>query len=170
VPHSFCPFERIEFYESLWSGALSCYDDYTTTKADILSLRDYIDAQPKSWALTHIDAVPDNFLFLPDGDLRLIDWEYAAMQDCHLDIAMFAVYAMYDRQKVEELIAHYFPEGCQPNTRKKIYAYIAICGLVWSNWCEYKAQLGKSFGDYALAQYAYAKEYYGIFKEARGSA
>ena len=39
--------------------------------------------------LTHIDAVPDNFLFTRDGDIRLIDWEYAAMQDPHVDMPCF---------------------------------------------------------------------------------
>ena len=34
--------------------------------------------------LTHIDAVPDNFLFVEkEGreEIRLIDWEYAGMQE-----------------------------------------------------------------------------------------
>ena len=44
----------------------------------------------KNIALTHIDAVPDNFLFTGD-EIRLIDWEYAGMQDVHVDIAMFAI-------------------------------------------------------------------------------
>ena len=44
--------------------------------------------------------------------------------------------------------------------RVKIYCYIAMCGLLWSNWCEYKRQLGVEFGEYSLMQYRYAKEYY----------
>ena len=30
---------------------------------------------------------------------------------------------------------------------------------MWSNWCEYKEKLGISFGEYAMRQYQYAKEY-----------
>ncbi len=30
------------------------------------------------------------------------------MQDVHVDIAMFAIYAMYDREHVEKLIDAYF--------------------------------------------------------------
>ena len=193
VGHIFDIYGQIEFYESLWNGADPCYRDYGETKKKVYKLKEYIDKQPKDWVLTHIDAVPDNFLFaesdngldveqhreetLPgqteekvcnvQEDLRLIDWEYAGMQDPHVDIAMFAIYAMYDREHVEQLIDAYFPEGCALTVRRKIYCYIAACGLLWSNWCEYKRQLGVEFGEYSIRQYRYAKEYYSIFQEVQ---
>ena len=158
VDHTFDIFGQIHFYETLRSGP-SCYRDYQKTKDQVLSLKAFIDGQEKQWCLTHIDAVPDNFLFV-GNDLRLIDWEYAGMQDPHVDIAMFAIYAMYDRAQIDALIDAYFPEGCPETIRTKIYCYIAACGLLWSNWCEYKRSLGVDFGEYSLRQYRYAKEYY----------
>ena len=169
VPHGFDLFERIDYYESLWHGAPSVFEDYQQVKARVLELQEYVDAQPKAHCLTHIDAVPDNFLFT-SGSIRLIDWEYAAMQDPHVDIAMFAVYSLYDRAHEEALIDSYFSTGCPPAVRAKIYCYIAICGLLWSNWCEYKRALGVEFGDYALGQYRFAKRYYAIAKEAMAQA
>lgn len=165
VPHSFDLFEQLEFYESLWDGKPSIYRDYALTKEHVLSLKSYIDRQEKDWVLTHVDAQVDNFLLCGD-EIRLIDWEYAGMQDPHLDIAMFAIYSMYRREQVEWLIDAYFPEGCPLAVRRKIYCYIAVAGLVWSNWCEYKRQLGVEFGEYSLRQYRYAKEYYRIFEES----
>lgn len=164
--HTFDIYERMEYYEKLWEGQPSVYRDYKATKEKMYELKAYIDAQKKEWVLTHIDAVPDNFLFTKKG-IRLIDWEYAGMQDPHVDIAMFAIYALYDRKQTEALIDMYFPEGCAPSVRLKIYCYIAACGLLWSNWCEYKSQLGVEFGEYALKQYRYAKDYYRIFHEER---
>lgn len=102
-----------------------------------------------------------------ETDIRLIDWEYAAMQDPHVDIAMFCIYAMYNRTHIDQTIDAYFTEGCAENIRIKIYAYIAICGLLWSNWCEYKRNLGVEFGEYSLRQYRYAKEYYAIVETER---
>lgn len=157
VDHEFNLFDQIEFYESL-RGSYSVYDDYQETKRRVLGLKEYIDACPKQRTLCHIDAVCDNFLVGEDG-IRLIDWEYAAMQDPHVDVAMFAIYAMYDRESVDRLIDLYFAEGCPVRTRIKIYCYIAVCGLLWSNWCEYKHQLGADFGTYAAGQYRYAEEY-----------
>lgn len=123
----------------------------------------------KEERLTHIDAVPDNFLFTKkqDGkeDVRLIDWEYAGMQDPHVDLAMFCIYALYNREQVDALIDAHFTEGCPKETRIKIYCYIAVCGLLWSNWCEYKSKLGVEFGKYSLKQYRFAKDYYKIVQE-----
>lgn len=168
VEHTFDIFEQIEFYQSLRGGAKSCFEDYEKTKTQIFELRKYIDLQDKHWVLAHIDAVPDNFLFIATEkgeDVRLIDWEYAGMQDSCVDIAMFAIYAMYDEVQIEQLIDLYYVEGCDIKTRLKIYCYIAAGGLLWSNWCEYKRQFGVEFGEYSLHQYMYAKRYYEIFME-----
>lgn len=168
VDHEFDIFKQIDFYESLWQGEKSVYKDYLKTKENIMSLKRYIDMQSKQRTLTHIDAVPDNFLFYVDGDeekIRLIDWEYAGMQDPHVDIAMFCIYSLYDKKQVDKLIDMYFVEGCLEETRLKIYCYISACGLLWSNWCEYKRNLGVEFGEYSLRQYRYAKEYFKLVKE-----
>ncbi len=165
VPHTFDLFEKIDFYESLWEGQPSIFKDYATTKEKIYALKTLVEQLPKEWCLTHIDAVPDNFLFTETGEIRLIDWEYAGMQDPHLDVAMFAIYSLYEKEQVEQLIDAYFVEGCSSEVRMKIYAYIAISGLLWSNWCEYKRLLGVEFGEYSLRQYRYAKEYAAIVQK-----
>ena len=171
VKHEFDVFKQIDFYESLWDGIPSIYKDYDRTKQNVLSLKAYIDQQPIVKTLSHIDAVADNFLFIKKNgkeEIRLIDWEYAGMQDPHIDIAMFAIYAMYDKQWVDRLIDVYFDDQCEKATRIKIYCYIAVCGLLWSNWCEYKRNLGVEFGEYSLRQYRYAKEYYRYVTEELG--
>lgn len=168
VEHEFDIFSQMEFYETLWDGNPSVYKDYQTTKDKILSLKPFIDAHVGKKVLTHVDAVPDNFLFIEkDGkeEIRLIDWEYAGMQDPHLDVAMFCIYSLYNKPQVDYLIDAYFVEGCNRETRIKIYCYIAVCGLLWSNWCEYKRNLGVEFGEYSLRQYRYAKDYYKIVQE-----
>lgn len=167
VDHSFDIFEKIDFYESLWGENKSAYTDYKRTKENVFGLRKYIDQHACEHVLTHIDAVPDNFLFSGD-EVRLIDWEYAGMQDPHVDIAMFCIYSLYNRAQVDRLIDIYFEGKCDEAVRIKIYCYIACCGLLWSNWCEYKRQLGVEFGEYSLRQYRYAKDYYKIVSELIG--
>lgn len=166
VPHEFDIAGQIDFYESLWNGAPSVYQDYSETKKKALSLFSFIDKQDKDYSLTHIDAVPDNFLFYMDSngreELQLTDWEYSGMQDPHVDIAMFCIYSLYDKEHVDKLIDIYFEEKCPTKTRIKIYCYISLCGLLWSNWCEYKRSFGVEFGEYSLCQYRYAKEYFRI--------
>jgi len=170
VPHTFDVFGQIDFYESLWEGAPSIYRDYQKTKENVLSLRPFIDGLEKDWCLTHIDAVCDNFLFYkPEGSeeeaLQLTDWEYSGMQDPHVDIAMFAIYSLYNKRQTDKLIDIYFDGKCDTSTRAKIYCYVAACGLLWSNWCEFKRKLGVEFGEYSLRQYRYAKDYYRYARE-----
>ena len=158
VDHRFDIFGQIDFYESLWNGEKSYFKDYEKTKVAIFELKKWIDTLDKTETLVHIDAVPDNFLFTNDG-IRIIDWEYAGMQDPHVDIAMFCIYSLYSKEQVDRLIDLYFKGEVSPMIRTKIYAYIASAGLLWSNWCEYKRSLGIDFGEYSLCQYRYAKEY-----------
>ena len=159
VDHEFSLFDQIEFYESLWQNKTSAYDDYETTKKNVMKLRKYIERNIEKKTLCHIDAIPDNFL-IKDNDVFMIDWEYSGMQDPHIDIAMFCIYSMYDQNEIDKLIDLYFKNNCPENIRLKIYCYVSACGLLWSNWCEYKYQLGIDFGEYSLRQYRYAKEYY----------
>lgn len=164
VDHSFDLFEQIEKYEQYRNGEKSIYRDYEKTKEKMYELKFFVDQQEKEYTLTHIDAVPDNFLFVDDR-IYLIDWEYSGMQDPHVDIAMFAIYALYEKEQIDRLIDAYFTEGCLEEVRTKIYCYIAICSFLWSNWCEYKRILGVEFGEYSLKQYRYAKEFYRLAKE-----
>lgn len=170
VDNTFDIFERITFYNSLWKDNKSVFRDHKETTEKVFELNNYINTQEKKIALSHIDSVADNFLFInKDGkeEIKLIDWEYAGMQDVCVDIAMFAIYSLYDREHVDKLIDTYYYEGCSHEKRLMIYCYISMCGLLWSNWCEYKKQLGIDFGKYAVMQYQFAKDYYNIFKEEK---
>jgi thiamine kinase-like enzyme len=172
VPHSFDLYGEISRYEALMGGK-SVHPDYREVRGRCERLRSFLDRQEKQLCLAHIDAVPDNFLFVSQNGeetLHLIDWEYAGMNDPHLDIAMFAIYAGYDREKLDRLMDWYFVDGCSPAVRTKIYCYVALSGLLWSNWCEYKKALGVDFGDYAEMQYRYAAEYSRLVLEKGGVA
>ena len=172
VGHEFDIYGQIDYYEQLRCGTPSVYADYEETKRRVLSLRSYIGSHRGQLCLTHIDAVPDNFLFTTDSngneELQLTDWEYAGMQDPHVDIAMFCIYSGYSRESIDSFIDLYFDGACPDDTRIKIYCYISACGLLWSNWCEYKHMFGVTFGEYAQIQYDYAVDYSRIAEEMIG--
>lgn len=163
VNFEFDIFGQILYYEKLMGG-VSLYNDYEIVKENVFALKPFIDRVHLPYSLCHIDSVPDNFL-LKENEIKLIDWEYSSNQDRHVDIAMFAIYSGYDKKQIDKLINYYFDNKCDLETRMKIYAYIAMSGLLWSNWCEYKYHLGVEFGDYSLNQYRYGKEYSKIVLE-----
>lgn len=155
--------EQLEHYERLRENSMP-FADYERTRRHIDQLFQLIEMCPKEECLSHIDAVYDNFLFVRQKNgaevVRLIDWEYAGMSDPHVDIAMFCIYAYYDKNQIDRTIDLYFDGECLEITRLKIYCYIAVSGLLWTNWCEYKAKLGVKFGAYEMRQYQYAKQFY----------
>lgn len=165
VDNFFSIFDNIKFYEDLWGQESSIFKNYEETKENVFRLKDFIDDNTDEFSLCHIDANPDNFIIDESDNVYLIDWEYAAMQDPLVDIAMFCIYAMYDEEEIDHFIDLYFVNGCTQIERIKIYCYIAACGLLWSNWCEYKRHLGVEFGEYSLRQYRYARDYYKLAKK-----
>lgn len=153
-------YEKLEEYEKAVEHDMhQNFPDYDVVRENVLKLKKVIDESPKEYCLCHVDPVPDNFLIREDK-IFLIDWEYAAMGDPHMDIAMFCIYAGYDKQKIDQVIDFYFKEGCPDCIRRKIYCYIGCSGLLWTVWCEIKRDSGVLFDEYERIQYQYAIDFY----------
>lgn len=156
-------FDGIAYFEKK-SGQPSAYRDYQDTKQKVLRLKRFLQATADECVLCQLDTNQDNFLFVPDENggqqLRLIDWEHAAMHDPLLDVVAFGTYTNYSKEQFDQLLEYYYDGEVTPLIRARAYAYIALLGLWTSNWCEYKQSTGIEFGAYSLLQYRYAKEYY----------
>ena len=126
-------------------------------------MMDWLNSLNRPKILSHIDSNADNFLILPDGQIRLIDWEYAGMCDPLIDISMCAIYSYYNTEQLEKLMQLYFKREPSLEERLVIYSYMALGGFLWSLWAVYKSTLGEEFGEYTLIMYRYAKDYYGKF-------
>lgn len=166
VPHSFDLAERISYYERLRKPFPSVYPDYIQTREKMEILLSCVESFRKERTLCHVDSVCDNFLLYdnePDRPPVMIDWEYAAMQDPHLDVAMFIAYSDFTREQADQIIDYYFMQNCTREQRLKLYCYIALCGFLWSNWCEFKFISGVDFGEYAVRQYELSKTYFNVF-------
>jgi thiamine kinase-like enzyme len=162
INHEFNIFEEINYYEKLVNKKGRNYRDYSKIKERIFSLKNYINKNIERKVLTHIDAVPDNFLIYKNKnkeEIRLIDFEYSAVADPDIDIAMFSIYSGYNKKQIDHLIDIYYENKCPDSIRIKIYSYIAVSSLLWSNWCRYKISLGEKLGSYPKKQYKYAKKY-----------
>lgn len=158
-------FALLDRYEEMALNSVELHKDYSRVKGKITRLKIFLDDVMEEMKLSHFDSVADNFLICQNDDIRLIDWEYAGNCDQHVDLAMFAVYSGYDKGKLDFLIDCYFDDKCTDIIRGKIYCYAAVCGLLWSNWCDYKLSLGIDYGEYAAKQYWAAKYYADVAQE-----
>lgn len=161
VGHRFDIRERIEFYESICCGyERKLFEDYQAVKMNMVQLMNRLDRLERPKVLSHIDSVCDNFLFLPNGDMKLIDWEYAGMCDPLIDVSMCAIYSYYNEEEVERLLGVYLGREATAEERFVYYSYIALGGFLWCLWAVYKSSVGEEFGDYTLVMYRYAKDYF----------
>lgn len=161
VSHSFSLRERIQFYENLCRHREKMlFEDYSEVRAHMNSLLDKLDRLNRPQCLSHIDCVPDNFLILPDGSGKMIDWEYAGMHDPLIDIAMCGIYSYYNEEEMDWLIELYLKRSPTREERFVIYACAALGGFLWCLWAVFKETLGEEFGEYTLIMYRYAKLYY----------
>lgn len=170
VGHTFDIRERIGFYESLCAGyERELFEDYPEVRSHAEELLNLLDRLNRPKVLSHIDSVCDNFLFLPDGSLRLIDWEYAGMCDPLIDVSMCAIYSYYNEAEADTLLHIYLGREAQTEERKVFWAYIALGGFLWALWAIYKSSVGEEFGDYTIRMYRYAKTYYKKIREMENS-
>lgn len=174
VDYTWDTYREFDLYDPIWKGHSSIFTDYEKVKKEILGLRKFIEDNTDEVILTHVDANHTNNLITNDPSnprAYLIDWEFASMYDPHLDIVCFAIFAYYERERMEWYIDKYFElrnQKCSYDTRTKIYAYIATYGLLWTSWAEAKRIEGQDLTDYAKVQYKYAKDYLAIVKERLG--
>lgn len=150
----------INKYERLMGR--SKYEDYFDVKKRIIISLNRFKKLPHKHCLCHFDLNPDNFLLSKSGRIRLLDWEYAGMNDPFFDLAGWIVYKPYSDEQILQLIKGYLEHEPTDMEIAKMHAYIAAMGLLWSNWCEYKRKCGQEFGDYAEQQYEYARKYSAI--------
>ncbi len=155
---TFDPFTRLEYYEDLRNGP-SSFADYNDVRKNVLKLQSKLNTLPSSTCLCHIDPISPNFLFDPNNKLYLIDWEYSGMADRYIDIAMFCLFAGYEEDGINRLMHQYCDGEVTDDIRLKVYSYIAICGLLWTVWSEYKALNGVIYTEYMMLQFRYARKY-----------
>ena len=161
VGHEFDIRERIDFYEKLCrSHGAILFEDYEEVRGWMDWIMDSLEAMKRTKCLCHIDANVDNFLFLKDGSVKLLDWEYAGMCDPIMDISMSAIYSYYNGEDMEHLLRLYLQREPEPEELFAVYGYAALGGFLWSLWAVYKSALGDEFGEYTIIMYRYAKKYY----------
>jgi len=165
APHRFDIAERIDYYERLARQGGITLPDYPRVRVqadELLALR-------RAWAvpevLCHVDFVYANILHLSDGQMRIIDWEYAGAADPLIDVAMYSIYAYYTRPQIDQALGLYLGRAPTRQETARVYLYVGLGGFLWSLWTQYKENLGDSFGDYAATMYRYLTDYYQVLRD-----
>jgi thiamine kinase-like enzyme/CTP:phosphocholine cytidylyltransferase-like protein len=160
VSHHFDLFNKISEFERLVDLSIT-FNDYQNHRDNVLLLARKILPEKAEKVLCHIDSNFENYL-LKDSTLFFIDFEYSSMADPLLDLAMFSIYAGYDKLMVDKLVEMYLEETPTKSILIVVYTYISLAGILWANWCGYYNDFGYEFDDYWLNQYKSSKLYYSL--------
>lgn len=111
VRASFDAFALVPAYRELAAGhgVVPRFDDTAMlrTLEQVAVVRPW---QPS--ALCHNDLLNSNLIH--DGQVRIVDWEYAGMGDCFFDLANLAVNHRFTAPQEEALLRHYFGSVSEP--------------------------------------------------------
>lgn len=103
--------------------------------------------------LCHNDTYEPNYLATKDGDLYLIDWEYAGLNDPANDVACILCRASYTDAQIENYLRVYFGRELTKEEHRHYMAYLALCGFYWFCWGLYKGSVGDDDGFFFLPAY-----------------
>ncbi len=97
--------------------------------------------------MCHGDTYKPNWMFKPDGEVYLIDWEYSGMSDPGVDVGYYIVDAMYDFETAERFVREYLGADYTEQKRFHFMAYVAIIAYYWFVWALYRESCGASMGE-----------------------
>jgi thiamine kinase-like enzyme len=151
----------INYYEQLClTVEPPSYPAMQQARRRVRELQGFRDALAVPEVFCHCDCTPDNVLILSDGSVRLIDWEYAGRADPIMDVAMYSIFAYFDRPRMDLALQLYLGREATAGEAARLYLYAGLSGFLWSLWAHYKGQKGQDLGSYGPDQYNYLAEYY----------
>lgn len=98
----------------------------------------------------HNDSYAPNFMINADGDVRIVDWEYASNNDPMWDLAMI-VYTNLDDTIIDEVVQEYSGRPSRSVTAR-IQLYGGVVYVSWGLWALHQASISTISFDYK--QYA----------------
>ena len=158
-----------EYDFDVWKVTLGIIDKLDDNKKDFSDFDELLSSMTRLYNLTkadneqkilcHCDCYDPNFLFDPDGNITLIDWEYSGNDDPGSDLGTFICCSDYTYEEALEVIRLYYGrEPSKEELRHKL-AYVAIASYYWFIWSLYQESVGKIVGEYKMLWYSYTKEY-----------
>ncbi len=126
--------------------------------SDIINKAGKIDAYLKNdgyWetVLCHNDIYAPNYLVTDSGDMYLIDWEYAGLNDKANDVACICCRYDFSQEQIERYLRAYFNRELTADEHRHYMASIALCSFYWFCWGLYKGSVNDDDGFFFLHAY-----------------
>lgn len=127
----------------------SAYHHLLTWRNTMAPIMDYLEEDPWQVSLCHNDIYAPNLL-LHEGQLELIDWEFAGDADIGFDICkLFSVHdPSYD--ELDEWLHYYYGRDTSRKEKMHLLACASIIYYYWFVWGIYASKNTESVSDYLM--------------------
>lgn len=133
------------------------FDEFAELIGKVERLDAYVKEDAKRMGLKevlcHNDTYEPNYIATADGDLYLIDWEYAGINDPANDVACILSRAYFTQEQIEQYFKVFFDRELTEEEHRHFMAYIPLCGFYWFCWGLYKGSVGDDDGFFFLPAY-----------------
>ena len=103
--------------------------------------------------LCHNDTYAPNYLYDNNGQIYLIDWEYAGLNYAANDIGCILCRYDWSDNQIERYLRYYVGHELSEDERRFYYAFIPISGFYWFCWGLYKGSVGDDDSFFFLPSY-----------------
>lgn len=133
--------------------------DYWEMSNQANRLNKFLVADGEKPVLCHNDFFGLNFLVTQDGEINLIDWEYAGMGDYANDFGTFAVCEQLSEEEMRKALTYYF--GYEPTAAEWRHnlGHVGMAGWCWYVWSLLKISEGDDPGEWAYIYYRAGRTY-----------
>lgn len=113
------------------------------------------DAQRLGYGLVpcHNDTYEPNYLYDEQGEVYLIDWEYAGLNYEANDIACITCRYDWTEEQINAYFRAYLGHELTENENRFYWAFHCICAFYWFCWGLYKGSVGDDDGFFFLPAY-----------------
>lgn len=161
-------FEMAQGYEKIIErNHVAMYPDYDLVKSKVMTIKKEIDAVCGIYKVPcHNDPLCENWILSGSGELYLIDWEYAGMNDGIWDLADISIEAGYSPKLDELLLTEYLGNTPTQTDWKHFLANKLYVDYLWTLWAKARVPYdGQSMDDWAFERYERLKKNIAVFEK-----
>jgi len=166
------PFEvfdmALSYEKIIKDNKVALYEDYDSIKNKIMQIKDTIDQAGISEKVPcHNDPLCENWILSGAGQLYLIDWEYAGMNDGMWDLADVSIESGYSSELDQMLLEAYLEHEPSVNEKERFEANKLYLDFLWTLWGKARVPFdGDAMEAYAAERYERLKKNLWKFEKA----
>ncbi len=133
------------------------FNEFSAEVEKIEQLYAYVkeDAKRLGYGLVpcHNDTYEANYLYDSQGEIYLIDWEYAGMNYAANDICCITCRRDWTEKQIEKYFQAFVGRELTQDEHRFYWAFHSICAFYWFCWGLYKGSVGDDDGFFFLPAY-----------------